>query len=517
MNGARSRQWLATLARWGHAWPVLGAFVLVVTCDLWWSATVHRLPSWDQAHHLTQGIDYARAMRAGGFFHQFFSVPAVYSPGYHLLLAVATLVAGPSPALGLYVNIAVLTLLLVATMQIGTRIGSRRVGCLAAVLLALYPGMVVFGREALIEFTLAAVTTASVAALLGCDGFRNRRASVKLGLLFGCGLLVKPSFAFFLWLPVATVGAAALRRKDRRPLANLAIASVCGLALAFPWYWPHWSDVLRLAAVNRNDALRWGHARLPWDAFRVYLDSFGDDLMTGIGAIVAGFGLLAGLRHGLRRLWLVYAWIFGTLLVLVFALAYRDPKYLLPMLPALAILAADALARVRPAWLRVATITVAIGAETVALGPAEFGVELPWLVGTTNQYAGVAGGEPWAIAEIVAAAQRHGRTAAIGVVPDLPWFNGATLTWQARRVGAPLAFFHISDSGRIRDGHVVDVSQLDLLVLKRGDQGELRSTDLAALYSRQVRGDPKTFRLQQTFPLADGSKAELYTVERPGQ
>jgi hypothetical protein len=94
------------------------------------------------------------------------------------------------------------------------------------------------------------------------------------------------------------------------------------------------------------------------------------------------------------------------------------------------------------------------------------------------------------------------------VVIDLPRLNANVLNWQARKTGSRIFYMGIADSARV----VPDPTEFDLVLLKTGEPGESRTTDLAAAFSRSVRVDPERFQPAGAFPIADGSLAELYVV-----
>ena len=74
----------------------------VVAMHLLWDAHTHRMPTFDQASHLSEGIGFAQAIASGTFLRTLWSGPAMYPPGYQVLLGAGTWLAGPSPAMGLY-------------------------------------------------------------------------------------------------------------------------------------------------------------------------------------------------------------------------------------------------------------------------------------------------------------------------------------------------------------------------------------------------------------------------------
>ena len=495
---------------------LLIAFVAAAGLHLVWDARVGRMPSWDQAHHLALGINYAHAVAEGRFREQFQAVYEPYPPGYHLLLAGGTALLGPSRALGLYVNLAALAIIMAATYSIGARLANGRVGLMGAVLVAMYPGVAVYGREALIEFWLAAVTVLSVALLLSSRRFQNGWVSLLLGLTMGFGMLLKPSFAFAVWLPVGIVAGRAMFARDWRAVRNIAIAGIITAGIAATWYYPQREAIIALARVNRADAIRWGHPVSPWLGFLIYVKSLGKDLASWFGEYVAVAAFVITAWRW-RVVGILHAWIVGAWTVVVFGLVFRDAKYLLPTLPPMALLVAYLLDWLKPAWLRAATIVVVFVGQAIALLYGEFGsanMPLSYVFGTSDNWVGAKGGESWAVPEIAAAVAQNAsrKDARVGVVLDLPRLNGNVLNWQALRIGSHVHYASIAEGAR-HGNRVAELLQFDMILLKTGSAGAGHLTDLTDAVAKQVRGEPESFRVAGVVPARRWFSGRL--VRRP--
>ena len=93
-------------------WPLWALFAILCSIHLAWWWVVQRPPSWDQAHHITVGLEYARAIQNGSFLTQYMDRPELYPPAYHLLIALPTLMLGSQGYLGLLVNLLLMPVLL---------------------------------------------------------------------------------------------------------------------------------------------------------------------------------------------------------------------------------------------------------------------------------------------------------------------------------------------------------------------------------------------------------------------
>jgi 4-amino-4-deoxy-L-arabinose transferase-like glycosyltransferase len=244
------------------------------------------------------------------------------------------------------------TLLSVGTVAltgllVASRLG-RWAGCLAAVALGGNALLLYYGRLALLEPMVMLLLLAGTVLLVLAPAARCWPSAAAAGLLLGLAIATKPSAAFAVagLLAGATLGAG---WRDRRSWNELA-APLAGIAtVAAGWLLliglPNWQAVL-------VDLRIWPAETAPADiaqAFQRIGDYFGASdraipyLLTLWLAAFAGVGFAIrgwrGLDRRQRRLiGLAAGWlVVGAGLLLI--VPYRPNRYLLPMLPALAILA----------------------------------------------------------------------------------------------------------------------------------------------------------------------------------
>jgi hypothetical protein len=92
--------------------------------------------------------------------------------------------------------------LLTAVFHLGARLANRRVGLLAAWLLAVSPAPVELTRQYLLEWPLTAFSVLATWFLLASDSFINKRLAIAAGLAVGAAALSKQTFFLFLAGPV---------------------------------------------------------------------------------------------------------------------------------------------------------------------------------------------------------------------------------------------------------------------------------------------------------------------------
>jgi len=178
----------------------------------------------------------ARRLVAGWGYVGFDWAPtAHWPPGYPFLLAAVYWLFGPSLLAAKLANAVLAIVTVVLTYRIGCELGRPRVGLVAAALLALFPGDVLYSPTILSEVLFATLFCASLWLFLVC---RNRWQTRSLawfgfGVLLGAAALVRgTALAMFPVFPLTLlVSGTTLRRAMR-----YSVAAAAGLVLALlPW------------------------------------------------------------------------------------------------------------------------------------------------------------------------------------------------------------------------------------------------------------------------------------------
>ncbi len=313
---------------------------------------------------------------------------------YWLSAGLAELGLGPTKlALRLPSALAALALL-AAAYAWGKRLGGARLGLLAAGLLATMESFLALGRRGVAEMLLAAACTG--AFLLWPELVERRRRSLLplFALCVGIGCLAKATAALFvLGLPIAVdltrrgLWREALRWKNSRWL-------VAALVLGFAWYGVAFASGVEAREQIKNYALLplgLGDGAVERGAkhYRPVYYFFGVLLQAAGPAILLGALFLARSARPRRaeldaeRSW---PWIVLLSIFVGFSLLPQKQKhYLLPLLPALALVLAQAALRLgtareeeRRLWLRgFAVLALLAGAAALAVLGATYGILLP--------------------------------------------------------------------------------------------------------------------------------------------
>ena len=475
-----------------------------------WVSLDRRPPVWDHANHHERAVHCQRILSEPGRdrFREIVEMSAFYPPVVPCAAGLLYRVFPGTPLVSQSVMLAFLGAGLLALFLLGRRLFDAPSGLVAALIFGTAPFVVYSTTNFQLDLPLAAMVIVTLLELARTNAFSRRSWSLILGVTLALGMLVKPPFAIYVLPPVALSAWRAARASDRRRrLANLGLALVLGGALSLPWYGPRLFG-LPLQMANR--------------AFRLAAEAGQPEPLTVFSllfyprALLPMFGLLAGLlfawglvalaREPAARglLWSASLLPFGVFL----AIRNKDLRYVLPILPAAALIASAGLRAFAPALRRALTLAL-IGVAVLQVSAAAFGVPrlARWTaLGVPAVYAFPPSPTMWPQREILQVILREAgsRPATVSVVPNYSFFSASNFRYYAARDGLPLTVT------RAWDEYPLGV---EFIILKTGNQGPAFSIAKAQrIMERLARGDPafeRAFPVIWEGPLPDGSQASV--------
>lgn len=497
------------LSRSVRSWLLLtglfGGLVLVAGI---WVTLDRRPPAWDHANHLERAIRCQRILAEPGHnrLGEILEISSFYPPVVICTAGALYLLTGAHPLASQAVILAFLAIGLCALFALGRRLFDDATGLLAALIFGTAPFVVYSVINFQLDLPLAGVAILALLVLVRTEEFSRRSWSVVMGLTLALGMLVKPPFAVYSLPPLIFVAWRAVRAPERgRRLVNLSLAFLVASALSLPWYG------MRLFGLPTQIASR---------AFKMAAESGYPETLTAsslffyprtllpIFGLLAGplfaWGLIALLRNrGVRGLfWSASLVPFGFFLFI----QNKNLRYVLPILPVAALIAAAALRTLAPAWRRGLTLAVA-GLSVLQVGAAAFGVP-PVPRWTPFNLPLVFSFPPspieWPHRQILDVIVREGRgaPATVSVVPNFSLFSVSNFRYYAVRDRLPLQMT------RAWSQYPLGV---DFAILKSGDQGpEFAIAKPTRIMERLAAGDPafeRAFPVIWQTPLPDGSLA----------
>jgi len=378
-----------------HAWPLaVLAMVLVLhtVVNAWWLATDNLPRMGDDAQHAM----FAHEMHAiatesewsvqGRVRALAFVSTGIYPPLFHYASMLSGLVFGPTRAGFAAINTPILWLLTFAVYVLAAHCLRPRYALLAAATCSALPLIAGASRLCITDLLTALWVTLALIVLMHADGLTKRREAILFGFLIGLGLLTRWMAPIYLAVPALVavwegwrqVRASSLppdrqREATRGWLVNLGLAAAVMVLIAAPWYAPRVPQMLGVYAeyfrpldgpspfhAGGTAAPTVESATVPTER-PVYLHDFGPfEPRTWVSyalllnnkalflpmLLLALAGVLIAMLPPRRRgMGYLLAAVLGSYLLLTLFWTVRAPapRYLIPLLPALAVFPALAL------------------------------------------------------------------------------------------------------------------------------------------------------------------------------
>jgi len=497
-------------------WWCAIAFIWILSCvlDHTWLHLDHDLPSWDQAEYLSSAIDHGRQL---GMLNsgQWEGVKALLdlSPKIPPLSSIISgslmAVVGQSPDEAAWILSLWHGVLLVTVASWGRCIGDRRLGLLAALILAIAPGLAEHRVEFTLDLPLTGATTLALFTLYcwqrpGPEGGRWTQAIIA-STSITASILIKQSALLVVVLPTIWAGLQALKERKRciQLFSGLGIAMIAIL----PWLQHNWITTLggTQRAVIASAAEEGDPGPLQLESWIWYPRL----LPRQIGGVVLGSGLAGFLQHFLKRRNHVgqqsnqgICWLTGSAICILAATSLspnKDVRYIAPLLPLLSIILARG-------WLILLVLGTkqwqrAIGVILVLLVSLLSAVEL---IGIRWNQIRSHPGSP--AADVIERIRELGENRDITVLMAASKrdFNEHTLSYLGKVNGGSIKARRL---GRSKGQSSLARKQAHWWVLATGDQGTSRKS--GKRLSKAIRQDPR-FERVQSWHWSKGREIELW-------
>jgi 4-amino-4-deoxy-L-arabinose transferase-like glycosyltransferase len=330
--------------------------VIVTGLNVLWTAMDSRPPHWDKAIHLSHTLELYGAFSVARMF-DWVGTYTYYPPLAYWIADLFYLVSQSTDSrIAVASQVPFLATGVLATYGIGARLWSGRVGVLSALFVVTSPMVVSAFKDYMLDGPLMAMTALSLYLLIRTEDFAVRSYSLLFGVACGLAALTKWSFAFAIILPAVVAVVAALaalvRARAWQRLANLVGGGALALAISGPWYLRNFTQ---LASDYRNNIAA---------AFEIEGDPpvfsapsllyYFWTLVTHqlwlapLLLFVCGLVFLGRRTEALRKNRYPLLLIAGCLVAFTLV-GNKDPRFTMPMLPAVAVVATYWIDGLRPA------------------------------------------------------------------------------------------------------------------------------------------------------------------------
>jgi hypothetical protein len=353
-------------------------------------------------------------------------------------------------------------------------------------------------------------------------------------------MLTKWTFAVFVAAPFAVTTMDVLTEHSPRQLRNGLLGLLAGGLSAAPWYLVRLAELRSFLAIGRLYAAKEGDPPVcTWQAWSHYAESLVEQqiLLPFALLFLLGLGLLLFRRRLDRSVLLLLAWIVVPYLAFS-ALVNKNDRYLMPCLPAIALVTSLGVAQIRNVRIRRALAAAFALYACVQFAGLSFGLSQrlgalvlprrvylrlgdsrPAVYAESAHTASPPRAEAWPIQEILARVLEdralYGQpdlSSKLVVVPNRAYFEPQGFRYYVEAGQLPLQV--VSVTGVLQHDAASVLQTSDYVVTKTGIQGEDWAVQDAPEATRALQ-DPESelgrrFLQIGEFPLPDGSVALLY-------
>ena len=355
-------------------WVFLILLLLFIATTTWvWLTLDTQPPWWDQSKYLQASLHYARCLQKldlGCFFNNFISFNRARPPLVMLLNTPVYFFNYRNEDVAVMINVLFMAFTFLIIFKICKDYLNPKTAVLSCFLLSIYP--VIYGhmRTYLMDIALMSIVSASIYLLLKCDGFRNLKYSILLGLSLGLGILTRQSYPAFVAGPFVYIvyksGIIPPIHKDNnkgspllhKPRLNFLYCLIVAIALTSPWYIPNFKEAMGL--VLYNNSVEWAILYMPSHPnVTHFLTSFLTRMMFyGVTAFFVLLFLCSSIfffffkRHKLYDIKRVFTWwMLLPFLMFTFSLNKQE-RFFSPSLPAVAIITAQGIYQIKNRLIR---------------------------------------------------------------------------------------------------------------------------------------------------------------------
>lgn len=233
-------------------------------------------------------------------------------------------------------NMVYLIILVVFTYLLGKKIANKKAGLVAAIIVPSIPLVFGFLRMYYTDFAGASLTAAFFYGLLKTENFNNTKWSIILGLTASSMLLTKKLLLIMIIGPV--IYELVTKSFNKKSLKNLFLFAGIVILLAVPWYLLQKDYLLFWLGESTNISLVKNNIPiLSLESMTYYLSALKDTIIYTPGSIILIFSFGYFLFNKNRYKYKILAWLVWVYISLSL-IANKAPRYLLPLMPLLAII-----------------------------------------------------------------------------------------------------------------------------------------------------------------------------------
>ncbi|MDP8254015.1 MAG: glycosyltransferase family 39 protein [Candidatus Kaelpia aquatica] len=263
-------------------------------------------------------------------------------------------------------NILYLIIFMVFSFLLALKLGANnREALFVTLVLPLYPIIIRAMQSYGLDIPLMSIVVLFFFLLLKTDGFKKTVYSILAGSALGIGLLIKGQVVIFVLLPLSIYLFSSLSKEIRRDgnyvplfklLANFSLFLIFTFQVGGLWWKGKYDDLL--VALRTHTASDYKHFEsAPYEdlgSLSYYLFYFKYLYLSGFGLLISCFSVFSVFRYIFNRSIpnkkIALSWLFFPLLALSCLFRVHQIRYVLPLIPVIAIMTVIGLRFKKPFW-----------------------------------------------------------------------------------------------------------------------------------------------------------------------
>ncbi len=346
---------------------ILAAIIAIaVGIHIIWLSIDKSVPSWDDAAHLTNALNYQRVLShidifSADWWRELWAQSPSYTAPFIYILTVPFLnVFGKSVSSGILTNIVFIITISLTVYSLSKTVFSTQVSLWASGLCLMFPILLNIQMMYMLDDGIVAMTCLTFWTLTRWKNSTTRSQSWQwsliFGLSFGCLMLSKPTGFLFLLFPSIFLFASFIKHKKWIGILQIGVALVISWWIFGGWFGQNWVTVITSAIGANGMGVKEGDPGGGTLAGWLYYPQRLPELVTiPLLIIPIGLGILWVFKNQISNqiknpnlLWLL-VYCFGGYLLCSLA-TNKDSRFILPIFPVISIFIAYGLNLFETAW-----------------------------------------------------------------------------------------------------------------------------------------------------------------------
>lgn len=523
--------------------------------DRIWFSLDNSIPAWDSSEYLNGVMLYKEALKNPDFFNgkwwrEFWLLSNKVPPLMYILTAPFFLILDASVDHGNLVLSLFSFVLLICLFALGILFFNVKIALFTCLLVQLIPVLYRYRLEFLLDYPLTVIVTFSFTCLTYWYFSRGKISwllAVLTGISFGLGVMLKQTFAFFLFFPVFFALFSLLIYKKWLKLSQLIVSFIISIFIFFPWYRTNWLLIftsgkratIDSAILEGDPPLNTLKAWTFYGEVLPYLLSWHLVIIALICLIYLGIRYFSKKSNKYKNFWLFlqinfyqnklnidknkkyYLTKLITLWLLVFLIGgyllssfniNKDARYISPLLPVLTLIISGLIfsyQNIGSTILKLFTILLSLLLMVLNLFPLGGNFLTQKLTPEMQHFPYT--GKLWATPMVISSTIEITPylRSNIGVLPSTPEINQHNISF----FGAIPDFKVFGRQVGVREKEVEqDVNSMEWFLLKTGEQGSIPEAQKKTV---ELVENSNQFYLANQWNLPDNSQLKLYRRTLP--